>query len=74
MSNLKVFGLDAKALETGEQFKVVKYTIEGREVAEFIPIEAFCEKCGEFLKEVYIGHDDYDYVCANDKCSESRLL
>ncbi len=68
--NLKVYGDEAKKLETGEKFKVVKYTIEGRTVAEFVPLEHFCEKCEEFLKRVDLGHDDEEYVCANEKCSE----
>jgi hypothetical protein len=72
--NLKVYGNEAKKFEKGEVFKTVKYSVEGRDVVEFIPIEEFCEKCGEFLKQVYIGHDDYDYVCANEKCSEHTLL
>jgi hypothetical protein len=72
--NVKVYGKDADKLETGEKFKTVKYSIEGRTVVEFVPLEEFCETCGEYLKRIDIGHDDYDYICSNEKCSEHTLL
>ncbi len=60
---IKVFGDEAKKIDEGDEFKAVKYSVEGHNVVEFVPLEAFCNECGKFLKRIDIGHDDYDYEC-----------
>ena len=63
---IKVFGDEAKKIETNDQFKAVKYSVEGHDVVELVPLEDFCEDCGTYLKRIDIGHEDYDYIC--EKC------
>lgn len=60
---VKCFGKEAKKIETGDKFKAIKYSVEGHDVVEFVPLEEFCNECGEYLKRIDIGHDDYDYIC-----------
>jgi len=36
---IKVFGNESQAIEDGQLFRAVKYTVEGRDVTELIPIE-----------------------------------
>lgn len=71
MTNFKLYGLDAKNIDEEDTYKVVKYTIEGRLVAELIPLSACCEKCKELLKAFDDGHGDSEYYCVNKECSES---
>ena len=63
---IKVFGDEAKKIDEGDEFRAVKYSIEGHDVVEFVPLEDFCKDCGDYLKRIDIGHDDYDYIC--EKC------
>ena len=63
---IKVFGDVAKKIDEGDEFKAVKYTVEGHTVVELVPAENFCQDCGTYLKRIDIGHDDYDYIC--EKC------
>lgn len=68
--NIRVFGIDATKLEQGEKLVVFKYSVEGRDCAELVPEYYVCSGCNDILKEVSLGHDDYDLVCPRPECSE----
>lgn len=60
---IKVFGKEAKAIEEGDEFRAVKYSIEGHDVVELIPRGFFCNVCATLMKVIDIGHDDTDLEC-----------
>ena len=72
----KLYGDDAKRIDGEITYKIVKYTrkTDGVLVAELVPTYYFCSVCGEWLKEIDLGHDDTDLMCLNEACSEYQKL
>lgn len=65
----KIFGDEARKLKQGQRLVVFKYTVEGRDCAELVPEDYVCSGCGGILKEISLGHDDYDLICPRPECS-----
>ena len=71
MAHFKLYGQDAKLIDEEDKYKVIKYTIEGRTVAELIPLSECCSLCESLLKSFDDGHGGLEYYCSNKECEDS---